>query len=80
MKKSDVEIGQVYVVKVSNNLVPVRIDRESPYGGWDGTNLVTKRSIRIRSARRLRRQAPTAWVKFLHGHPYLCPGLRKQQD
>ena len=35
----------------------VRIDRESPYGGWDATNLATGRSVRIRTAARLRGRA-----------------------
>jgi len=57
MKKNEVEIRGIYVVKVSGQLVRVRIDRESPYGGWDGTNLSTRRSVRIKSAARLRRRA-----------------------
>jgi hypothetical protein len=57
MKKADVQIGGTYVAKVSGNLVTVRIDRESPYGGWDAVNLSTGRSVRIRSAARLRRPA-----------------------
>ena len=60
MKKADVEIGGAYVAKVSGNLVAVRIDRESPYGGWDATNLATGRAVRIRSAARLRRHARTS--------------------
>lgn len=54
MKKRDVRIGGVYVAKVSEKLVHVRIDRESPYGGWDATNLATDRVVRVRSAARLR--------------------------
>jgi len=54
VKKHEVEIGGVYVAKVSGQLVTVRIDRESPYGGWDATNLSTRRAIRVRSAARLR--------------------------
>ena len=57
MKKADVEMGGRYVAKVSGTLVAVRIDRESPYGGWDATNLATGRSVRIRTAARLRRRA-----------------------
>lgn len=57
MKKREVEVGGVYVAKVSGHLVSVRIDRESPYGGWDGVNLKSGRSIRIRSAGRLTRPA-----------------------
>ena len=54
MLKKEVEIGAVYSAKVSNVVVPVRIDAPSRYGGWDATNLVTRRSIRIKSAAKLR--------------------------
>lgn len=57
MKKREVEIGGVYVAKVSGRIVTVRIDGESPYGGWDATNLATRRDVRIRSAARLRGSA-----------------------
>lgn len=60
MKKADVEIGGRYVAKVSGNMVAVRIDRESPYGAWDATNLTTGRAVRIRTAARLRRRVRTA--------------------
>jgi hypothetical protein len=57
MNKQDTRIGCTYIVKVSGVLAKVRIDRESPYGGWHGTNLATGREIRIRGAARLRRPA-----------------------
>jgi hypothetical protein len=57
MKKQDVQIGSTYIVKVSGTLAKVRINGESPYGGWRGTNLATGREVRIRSAARLRRPA-----------------------
>jgi len=38
MKKADVKTGEVYSAKVSGNIVPVRIDRENPRGGWDGSS------------------------------------------
>jgi len=56
MKKSEVDIGGTYAAKVSGKVVPVRITGESPYGGWDGMNTETGRSVRIRSAARLRRR------------------------
>lgn len=59
MKKAEVELRGVYVAKVSGRLVMVRVDRESPYGGWDATNLATGRAVRIRSAARLRGRATT---------------------
>ena len=57
MKKNQIQIGHMYVAKVSGKLVAVNIDRENPNGGWDGTNMVTKRAVRIHSARRLRKPA-----------------------
>ena len=54
MKKNEITIGGIYSAKVSGNLVPVRIDAENAHGGWDGTNLKTKRPVHIKSARRLR--------------------------
>ena len=57
MKKNDVKVGAVYNCKISGNVVPVRIDRENPRGGWDGTNLKTKKSVRIKSAQRLQGKA-----------------------
>lgn len=54
MKKANVKIGTTYVAKVSNHVVPVRIDSLNVYGGWNGTNLETGRSVRIKSAQRLR--------------------------
>ena len=65
MKKKDVEIGGVYVAKVSGKLAKVRITGESRFGGWDAVNLATKRDVRIRGAGRLRRRvdAPPADAK-----------------
>jgi hypothetical protein len=54
MKQRDVVLGQVYAVKVSGRIQPVRLIAESPYGGWVGRNEQTGREIRIRSAARLR--------------------------
>jgi len=57
MKKHEVKIGSEYVAKVSGKLAHVRIDRENPHGGWDATNLATKKAVRIKSAQRLRAKA-----------------------
>jgi hypothetical protein len=54
MKKADVKINATYVVKVANNLVPVKIVREHANGGWEGESLKTGKTIRIKSAQRLR--------------------------
>ncbi len=56
MKKSDVEIGATYLVKVGSNLVPVRITREHDAGGWEGTSDKTGKTIRIKSPQRLRKR------------------------
>ena len=54
MKKSEIEIGAVYIAKVSGKLAYVRIIGDSPYGGWCGRNLQTGCSVRIKTAARLR--------------------------
>ena len=54
MKKADVKVGGLYAAKVSGKVVPVRIDAENPRGGWDATNTVTRKKVRIKSAQRLR--------------------------
>jgi hypothetical protein len=58
MKKKDVSINDVYVVKVSGKIQPVRILNENPYKGWDGLNLTTNRKVRIKTAARLRFRVP----------------------
>lgn len=57
MRKQDVQIGGVYLAKVSGQIVSVRIVAESPYGGWNGINTATGREVRIKTAARLRRPA-----------------------
>ena len=59
MQKQYVKVGTTYIVKVSGTLAKVRLTREHPRGGWYGTNLATGREIRIRTAARLRSEAPT---------------------
>lgn len=54
MKMKEVQLGKVYLAKVSESLSPVRIDSVSPYGGWQGTNMSTNREVRVRTAQRLR--------------------------
>lgn len=56
MKKSDVQIGVTYLVKVAGNLVPVKITRQHDNGGWEGTSIKTGKTIRIKSAQRLRKR------------------------
>ena len=54
MKKNQVKIGRTYTAKVNGKVAKVRIDAENPHGGWDATNLETKRKVRIKTAQRLR--------------------------
>ena len=60
MKQSDVKIGATYQVKVASNLVPVKIVRPHDSGGWEGTSVKTGKTIRIKTAQRLRRQLADA--------------------
>ena len=44
MKKDQVKIGRLYVAKVSDKLVTVRIDSTHSGGGWNATNTATSSS------------------------------------
>ena len=74
MKKSEVQLGKVYNVKVSGKVQPVRLDSVSRHGGWDGTNVDTGRKIRIHTAGKLRSEVKSRRpathpevTKTLHG-------------
>ncbi|HSW65435.1 MAG TPA: hypothetical protein VLH56_19320 [Dissulfurispiraceae bacterium] len=54
MQAKQVKLGSVYAVKVSGQVVPVRLVDESPYGGWNGISLLTDRPVRIKTAAKLR--------------------------
>jgi len=58
MKKDQIVIGSTYTAKVSGGIAPVRITDEKWAGdkhvGWAGVNTQTGRSVRIKSAQRLR--------------------------
>ena len=56
MKKDEVKVGKHYAAKVSGQMATVRIDAENPHGGWDATNLRTRKKVRIKSAQRLRHE------------------------
>ena len=58
MKKANVQIGETYLVKVTGNLVPVKITSEHDNGGWEGTSTKTGKTIRIKSPQRLRKLLP----------------------
>jgi len=53
MRKRDVKVGGRYVAKVAGALTVVKINSEAG-SGWLATNERTGRSIRIKSAQRLR--------------------------
>ena len=54
MKKEEITIGETYLAKVSDKVVPVRIESENPHGGWNAINQSTNKQVRIKSAQRLR--------------------------
>ena len=54
MKKDEVKVGGLYTAKVSDKVVSVRIDSANSRGGWNATNTATGKTIRIKSAQRLR--------------------------
>jgi hypothetical protein len=58
MKQDQVEIGGTYIAKVSDRLVPVRLEGKHQRGGWYAINMATGKTIRIKSAQRLRGPVP----------------------
>lgn len=79
MKKKDVVVGGKYIAKVSGQPTVVRIDSESIYGGWNATNIKTGRSVRIKSAQRLRRPAGGRFIIACDGQ-YLTAEPRWMAD
>jgi hypothetical protein len=80
MKKHEVKIGSEYVAKVSGKLAHVRIDRENPHGGWDATNLATKKAVRIKSAQRLRAEAGRKATAAAHVATGAKPAAESAKD
>jgi S-adenosylmethionine hydrolase len=76
MKKNQVRVGEVYLVKVSGSLALVKIIAESRFGGWDGKNLSTGRDVYIKTAARLRKCVTD---KTVDGSS-ICPVCRKRAD
>ena len=62
MKKEQVKLGGTYLAKVSGKVVPVRLDAENSHGGWQAFNLETRKTVRIKSAQRLRQASKTTTV------------------
>lgn len=71
MLKKEIKINSHYAIRHSGerNLSVIRIDSESIYGGYNATKLKTGRTIRIKSAAKLRYEvelnpdAPPKWRK-----------------
>lgn len=63
MKKDEVQVGKIYTAKVTDKVVPVRIDAESRHGGWDATNMATGKKVRIKSPQRLRAEVTADGAK-----------------
>jgi len=80
MKKGEVKVGGEYVAKVSGKLAHVRIDRENPHGGWDATNLATKKGVRIKSAQRLRGKVGRIAVPAAHVATGAKPAAEAAKD
>ncbi len=56
MRRKDVKVGAVYLVKISGEVVQVKIEERAFMGiGWTGTNLSTGREVRIKTAGKLRK-------------------------
>ncbi len=54
MTAADVKIGRYYATKISGNMTIVKIEAAIPRGGWTGRNVFTNRTVRIKSAAKLR--------------------------
>ena len=53
MKRSEVEIGERYLAKVSGKRQVVKITRAHAQGGWTAVNVATGREVHIKTAARL---------------------------
>jgi len=62
MKATEVKIGEHYTCKVSDKITVVRIDAKKGKG-WNATNMMTGKTIFVKSAQRLRREASAADMK-----------------
>lgn len=54
MLKKEIKTGGIYHAKVTGQIVEVQILGENRFGGWHAKNLRTGRTIRIKSAAKLR--------------------------
>jgi hypothetical protein len=72
MKKKEVQAGRYYAIRhhkdPAHRLSVIRLDGDCSYGGYNATKLNTGRTIRIKSAAKLRFEVENdpitgAWVK-----------------
>jgi hypothetical protein len=54
MTAADAKTGRYYATKISGKMTIVKIEAESPHGGWMGRNIFTNRTVRIKSGAKLR--------------------------
>src|SRR5215208_6526897 len=54
MKKNEVQIGGTYLAKVGARSVEVRIEGETPKGGWNARSVASGKPIRIKNPEHLR--------------------------
>jgi hypothetical protein len=69
MKAKDVKVGERYIARVSGSLTTVRITGPNSCGGYWAVNEKTGKTVRIRSAQRLRRS-------LVHPGSCLCDKCR----
>jgi len=54
MKKDEVQVGRTYMAKVGTRHVEVRIEGETPKGGWNAKSVASGKPIRIKDPKHLR--------------------------
>jgi hypothetical protein len=85
VKQEQIEIGKVYEAKITNRVVPVRIDAvrislsTGKTGGWEATNLKTNKKVVIKSAQKLRKQVDVAGAETKKAKPAATSGGVKKK-
>jgi hypothetical protein len=54
MKKEEIKVGGHYLAKVGSRSVEVRVEGETPKGGWNAVSVASGKPIRIKDPRHLR--------------------------
>lgn len=65
MLKKQVQLGRTYAAMVSGSVQPVTLISESSYGGWNGRNENTGRTVRIKTAAKLRYEVERVGQRWL---------------